>query len=345
MGAPQARLERAQLSEPDPSVRPPHRSPPPRRAADPPHCRVPHCPPPVTPTPSFPDYPFESHWHVHRDGLRQHYLDEGRGPVVLMLHGNPTWSYYWRHLVLALRGTHRCIVPDHIGMGLSDKPDAARYPFSLARRVDDLERLMDALGAPRGITLAVHDWGGMIGFAWACRHPERIARLVILNTAAFPLPVTKKLPWLLKIGRDWPLGEWLILRHNAFARGATHLAVTRRLPRAEREAYTAPYDTPAHRLATLRFVQDIPLGPPDPGFELVQATARAVPGFADRPTLIGWGMKDFVFDHHFLTGFRRMLPGAEVHEYPDAGHYVLEDARERLVPAVVAFLARHPAPA
>lgn len=293
----------------------------------------------------FPDYPFTSHWFTHANGLKQHFLDEGQGPPVLMLHGNPTWSYYWRHLITALSGTHRCIVPDHIGMGLSDKPDDTRYGFSLAERVDDLDALMAALGAPSQLTLVVHDWGGMIGFAWACRHPERIARLVILNTAAFPMPVMKKLPWLLKIGRDWRLGDWLIRRGNAFARGATHLAVTRALPRAVRRAYTAPYDTPAHRLATLRFVQDIPLGPPDRGFALVQATARALPQFADRPALIGWGMRDFVFDHHFLTGFRRVLPKAEVHEYTDAGHYVLEDAREQLVPCVLEFLARHPLPA
>lgn len=295
----------------------------------------------------YPDYPFESHWHAHDDGVRQHYLDEGRGPPVLMLHGNPSWSYTWRHLVTALSGSHRCIVPDHVGMGLSDKPDDARYPYTLARRVDDLDALVDTLirerGLPdRGWTLAVHDWGGMIGFAWACRHPQRVARLVVTNTAAFPNPRGTRIPLALRLGRDAALGAWLILRHNAFARGAARFGVVRAMPPAVRAAYLAPYDTPAHRLATLRFVQDIPLGPGDRSWPIVEATGRALAQFADRPALLGWGLRDFVFDRAFLDAFRQRLPRAEVHAYADAGHYVLEDAQARLVPAIADFLARHP---
>ncbi|HET9485398.1 MAG TPA: alpha/beta fold hydrolase [Xanthomonadales bacterium] len=293
--------------------------------------------------PRWPDYPFESRYFVHADGLRQHYLDEGEGEVVLMLHGNPTWSYYWRHLVLALRGTHRCVVPDHIGMGLSDKPGDDRYEYSLQRRVDDLDAfvrgVVDAGGttAPP-ITLVVHDWGGMIGFAWACRHPQRIARLVVLNTAAFPMPADKRLPLALKLGRDTRVGAFLITRFNAFAGGATRLAVTKPLPPAVRDAYVAPYDTPANRIATLRFVQDIPLAPGDRGYALVRSTGEALPRFADHPALICWGLRDFVFDESFLREFRRALPRAEVHAWDDAGHYVLEDARERVVARVRAFL-------
>ena len=136
----------------------------------------------MTTAADLPDYPFTPQRFQVRPGIAMSYLDEGPrdGEVVLMLHGNPTWSYYWRHLVLALRGTHRCVVPDHIGMGLSDKPGDDRYEYSLQRRVDDLDAfvrgVIDAGGttAP-AITLVVHDWGGMIGFAWACRHPQRIA--------------------------------------------------------------------------------------------------------------------------------------------------------------------------
>ena len=292
--------------------------------------------------PSFPDYPFTSHW-LERNGLRQHYLDEGEGAPVLMVHGNPTWSYYYRHLVLALRGTHRCIVPDHIGMGLSDKPDDSRYEYSLRQRVADLEALYQHLvatkGLPeRGITLVVHDWGGMIGLAFAAAHPERIARLVILNTAAFPMPADKRLPFTLKLGRNTALGALLIRGFNAFAAGATRLAVVKPLPRQVRDAYVAPYDTPAHRIATLRFVQDIPLSSEDRGYDIVARTAAALPSFADRPALICWGLKDFVFDHTFLREFKRALPKAQVHEWPDAGHYVLEDKREEVVALVRRFL-------
>ncbi len=141
---------------------------------------------------TLPGYPFASHF-LTRAGLTQHYVDEGDGAPVLMLHGNPSWSYLWRRLIVALRAEHRCVAPDHIGMGLSDKPDEDRYAYTLASRVDDLDALTDHLiaaqGAPeRGWTVVMHDWGGPIGMAWASRHPERVARLVVLNTAAFPNP-------------------------------------------------------------------------------------------------------------------------------------------------------------
>ena len=292
----------------------------------------------------FPDYPFESRWFTHANGLKQHYVDEGRGEVVLMVHGNPTWSYYYRHLVLALRGTKRCVVPDHVGMGLSDKPDDARYEFSLRQRVDDLDAFVRGVvdagaAAPPKLTLVVHDWGGMIALAWAVRNPQRIAKLVILNTAAFPMPADKRLPFTLKLGRETALGAWLISRFNAFAAGATRLAVTRPLPADVRRAYVAPYDTPAHRLATLRFVQDIPLGPGDRGYDLVRETGTRLHVLEDRPALVCWGLRDFVFDETFLREFRRAFPRAEVHAWEDAGHYVLEDARERIVPLVQRFLA------
>jgi len=290
----------------------------------------------------FPDYPFSSHW-FERNGLKQHYVDEGAGAPVLMLHGNPTWSYYYRHLVLALRGTHRCVVPDHIGMGLSDKPDDSRYEYSLRQRVDDLEALYQHLvqttALPeRGLTLVVHDWGGMIGMAWAAMKPDRVARLVILNTGAFPMPQDKKLPFTLKLGRNTKLGALLIRGFNAFAGGATSMAVVKPLPRAVRDAYVAPYDSFANRIATLRFVQDIPLAPSDRGYDIVARTAAALPSFADRPALICWGLDDFVFDHTFLREFKRALPNAEVHAWEDAGHYVLEDKRDEVVALVTRFL-------
>ena len=111
-----------------------------------------------------------------------------------MLHGNPTWSYYYRNLVAALRDRYRCIVPDHIGCGLSDKPQPPRYDYSLASRVEDLTALLDHLGVRENVTLVLHDWGGMIGMAWAARHSRAVKRLVILNTAAFHLPKSKRFP-------------------------------------------------------------------------------------------------------------------------------------------------------
>jgi haloalkane dehalogenase len=271
------------------------------------------------------------------------YLDEGAGDPVVLLHGNPTWSFYYRNLVLALRDTHRCVVPDHIGCGLSDKPPEALHDYSLKSRVDDLEALLDHLGLRENLTLVLHDWGGMIGMAFAARHPDRVKRVIASNTGAFPLPRAKKLPRSLWLGRNTRLGAWLILKHNAFCRAAAKWCVTRtKLPADVRAMYLRPYDTPGHRVAVLKFVETIPLTESDPGYDIVRDTARSLPKFAAVPTLLLWGMRDFVFDRHFLAEWRRYLPHAEAHTWPDCGHYLLEDAPDEVIPLVREFLARHP---
>jgi len=289
----------------------------------------------------FPDYPFTPKSFVHPNGLSQSYLDEGEGDPVVMLHGNPSWSYYWRHLVLGLRDGYRCIVPDHIGMGLSDKPRDADYGYTLRNRVQDLDRLLDSLNLGDDVTLAVHDWGGMIGFGWALKHAHRVKRLVILNTAAFPLPVDKKMPWQLGLGRNWMLGEWLIRGANAFAAGAAKDGVVTPLAPDVKRALLAPYDSWANRISTVRFVQDIPLKEGDRAWDLVEEAGRRLPSFANRPTFIGWGLRAFVFDQHFLTEFERALPKADKQIYEDAGHYVLEDKHAVLVPRIRDFLDRN----
>jgi haloalkane dehalogenase len=190
-----------------------------------------------------------------------------------------------------------------------------------------------------GLTLVVHDWGGMIGLAWAVHHPERVRRLVILNTAAFHLPRSKAFPWQLWLVRDTPLGPLMVRGLNGFARGAARVACTRKpLPRPVRDAYCAPYDSWADRIATLRFVQDIPLAPGDGGYGIVSDTAARLDVFCERPVLICWGERDFVFDHHFLDEWRRIYPQAEVHAFADCGHYILEDAGEEIIPLVRGFL-------
>ncbi|MBI5881919.1 MAG: alpha/beta fold hydrolase [Elusimicrobia bacterium] len=277
------------------------------------------------------------------DGLAMHYRDEGQGEPLVMLHGNPSWSYYYRGLIDAMAGGYRCVAPDHIGMGLSDKPADERYEYTLSRRVSDLEAFLEKLGLVKDITLVLHDWGGMIGMAWASRRPERVRRLVILNTAAFPLPGGKFLPWQLKLGRDSMLGTLLIRGFNAFAVGATRLCVTKKpMSRETAAAYVAPYDSWANRIATLRFVQDIPLVPGDNAYPVVQAVAEGLHRFTDAPMLICWGMKDFVFDASFLAEWVRRFPSAETHRFPEAGHYVLEDEGPAISGLVKDFLARHP---
>jgi haloalkane dehalogenase len=288
------------------------------------------------------DYPFKSHY-LDRDGIRYHYLVEGAGDPLVMLHGNPTWSYYYRRLVLALRGSYRVIAPDHIGCGLSDKPDDSKYPYTLARRVKDLQALLDHLGIDRDLTLVLHDWGGIIGMAYAVRRPERIKRLIVLNTAAFHLPEGKRLPWSLRLFRSPLLGPILARGLNAFCRGAAKHCCTRRpMPAEIRQAYLAPYDSWKNRIAVLRFVQDIPLRPSDASYALVSEIQNGLSRFLEVPMLICWGEKDFVFDKDFLAEWLRRFPQAEVHRFPDAGHYVLEDAADEIIELVQSFLKGHP---
>lgn len=294
----------------------------------------------VTPVISRQLYPFDGKFFDRGDGIRMHYLDEGAGPTVVMLHGNPTWSFYYRNLALDLRRDHRVIVPDHVGCGLSDKPHNG-YGYRLADRVADLEALLEHLGLRSDITLVLHDWGGMIGMAYATRHPERIKRLVLLNTAAFPLPSRKAFPWPIALAKDTGWGSWLVDRHNAFARVAARVCCTKRpMPPSVREAYVAPYEAPGASIATLRFVQDIPLRPGDPSYALLADTAAKLPELRSRPTLICWGGRDFVFDEHFLAEWRAIYPDAELCFFPEAGHYVLEDESDAILPRVRAFLTR-----
>jgi haloalkane dehalogenase len=290
---------------------------------------------------AFPDYEFPSHF-AEINNLRMHYLDEGRGDTVVMLHGNPNWSFYYRHLVRALSDRYRCLVPDHIGCGLSDKPGDDRYEYSLARRVDDLELWLDHCQATTNLTLIVHDWGGMIGMTYATKFPERIRRLVVLNTGAFHLPLSKPVPWQLKLARS-PLGALMVRGLNAFSRGAVRSCVTRRpMPHEVADAYCAPYDSWANRIAVHRFVQDIPLKSGDRGYELVTQVENRLGLLKKVPMFIGWGERDFVFDEHFLQEWLARFPEAELHRYPDCGHYILEDAKDELVPLIRKFLDAHP---
>ena len=292
---------------------------------------------------NYPDYVFQDQW-LDLGGMRLHYLDEGPkdAPPVVMLHGNPTWSFYYRRVVAALRENHRTIVPDHIGMGLSDKPDEGRYEYTLSRRVDDLEKLLDSLNLRQPITLIVHDWGGMIGLTYATRHPEKIARLVVLNTGAFSLPAGMKMPWQLTLARTPGVGALLVRGFNAFSAGAVRDCVMRPMDAETKRAYLAPYRSWADRLAVHRFIQDIPLRAGDRAFDVIAHVEKNLRQFQRLPMLICWGMKDFVFDVHFLNRWLDFFPQAEVHHFPDAGHYVLEDAGDEIIPLIQQFLVAHP---
>lgn len=291
-------------------------------------------------------YPFRDRF-LDLGGVRLHYLDEGRGAgergghAVVMLHGNPTWSFYFRDLVRALSEEHRVVVPDHIGCGRSDKPTDRRYEYRLERRVADLGALLDYLGLDR-VSLVVHDWGGLIGLGWALQdreHPARLERLLVQNSAAFPLPAGKRLPWQLALIRLPLVGALLVRGTNAFLRGAIQQCVRRPLDRRVARGYLEPYGNWRDRIALLRFVQDIPLAPAHPSWEWLHTTAARLEQLARVPVLVCWGMRDFVFDQRFLEQWIRRLPHAEVRRFADAGHWVLEDAGTEIAALARGFLA------
>ena len=287
-------------------------------------------------------YPFTSHY-LDLNGLKYHYIDEGEGDPIVMVHGNPTWSFYYRELIKALSGHYRSIVPDHIGCGLSDKPEVTDYDYRLSSRIDDLDNLLDTLTIDEKITLILHDWGGMIGMAYALRHPEKIRRLVVMNTTAFLPPSAKRIPMRLSIIRSFgPLAALAVLGFNLFAVGALFMASEKGLSPEVKKGLTAPYNCWKNRIATLKFVQDIPLAAKDPSYRLAKQVDDQLQTLSNLPMLICWGEHDFVFDHDYLAEWQRRFPQAEVHCFPDAGHYVLEDVPEKIIPLTQDFLKQHP---
>jgi haloalkane dehalogenase len=284
-------------------------------------------------------YPFRSNW-LDLAGLRYHYLDEGPrdGPAVVMLHGNPTWSFYYRNLIPALSERYRVIVPDHIGCGLSDKPQD--YPYNLEQHIHNLEALLDHLGLPQ-ISLVVHDWGGVIGMGYATRHPANVSCYTIFNTAAFYLP---KLPKRILLCRSPLLGAVAVRGFNAFAGLAVYQAVSQkeRMTASVRSGYLAPYNSWRNRIAIHRFVQDIPWEEDHPTRATLLEIEAGLQKLTDRPMLIIWGADDFCFtERDFLPKWQKHFPGATTHVLRNAGHYVVEDAPEQIVPLMIDFLDAH----
>ena len=274
-------------------------------------------------------------------GHNLHVIDEGHGRPVVMLHGNPSWSFYYRNLLEELSGNHRVIVPDHIGMGRSDKPDDSTYEYTLNQRVADLESTLEQLGVTSDITLVVHDWGGMIGSTFATRHPERVSRMVILNTAGFGLPKEKMFPWPLWLSRNTPVSALFVRGLNGFVKGTAWIGTTRnKMSNDIKKAYLWPYDSWANRRSVHRFVQDIPLTPKDKTWPVLKQVEADLPKLAAKPMLIAFGLKDLVFDRHFLKGWTDRFPQAEVIRYEDASHYVLEDVGQELWTKIRSFLER-----
>lgn len=267
---------------------------------------------------------------------RMHFIDEGprEAPVLLCVHGNPSSSYLFRSLVEEFKHDMRVVAPDHIGCGRSDKP--LEWSYRLVDHIGNLERLVLELDL-KNITLVMHDWGGAIGMGFARRNPERIARLVASNTAAFR---STRMPLRIRACRMPLVGPFMVTQFNAFAGLAVHMAVEKKLDAATRAAYLAPFDTPAHRIAVRRFVEDIPMSPRHPSWDELCAIEDSLAQFKDRPTCLVWGERDWCFSPHFRAEWMRRFPQAEVHPLADAGHWVYEDAPAEVRGILREFLER-----
>lgn len=265
-------------------------------------------------------YPFRSHY-LQLGNNNLHYVDEGKGQPILMLHGNPTWSFYYRNLISTFSAQFRCVVPDHMGCGLSDKPQD--YAYTLEQHIQNAAQLIKFLDLKK-IILVVHDWGGAIGFGLVTRYPELFDRIVILNTAAF---TDSHIPARINLLRQGKFGEFLSRKFNLFAWPATFMTTKKTLPKKIKEGYLLPYNNWDNRVAVARFVQDIPMEKDHPTFKTLHDIELKLKTLK-HPKLILWGGLDFCFNKHFFERWVALYPEANAHWYANAGHYVLEDALE-----------------
>ena len=279
-------------------------------------------------------YPFVAQ-KISIQGHNLSFLDQGQGRVIVMLHGNPTWSFFYRNLAILLQDKYRVIVPDHMGCGFSDKPQD--YSYTLKTHIDNLETLLVDLDIEK-FSLVVHDWGGAIGMGLAVRIPERVESVVVMNTAAFP---SQRIPLRIRMCRVPLLGDLIVRGFNGFARGALTMAVVNKMTPTVARGYLEPYDSWAHRIALLRFVQDIPLTPKDASWKSLTEIDQGLKLLQDIPMLILWGGRDFCFTRHFYNEWLQRFPGAESHFFPDAGHYVLEDAFNAMAPRLTTFFQKN----
>jgi haloalkane dehalogenase len=286
-------------------------------------------------------WPHPPSWFDTLDG-RMHFVDVGprAGRPVVLVHGNPSWGYLYRHFIPPLVAAgHRVIVPDHLGFGRSDKPASAEA-YRVQRHARRFEALIESLDL-RGATICLHDWGGPIGLFWASRHPERVHSLVILNTWVHRPTGPVDLPLPLRLARMRGVGELLVkglhVIVRAFLLGAGVLE-RERLTTNVRRAYLAPHRTWSARAGILRFPRDFPAGPEGDVAAFQDEIHRGMAALASVPVFIAWAGKDVVLGRAILDRWLADFPNATLLELPGSGHFLQEDAHELVIPAIVDFL-------
>jgi pimeloyl-ACP methyl ester carboxylesterase len=289
-------------------------------------------------------WPYEPRWFDSADG-RMHYVDEGPrdGRPVVMVHGNPTWGYLFRRFIGPLtEAGHRAIAFDHLGFGRSDKPDRPEH-YTIRRHCERADALLESLDL-RDVTVVPQDWGGPIGLWWATSRPDRVRSLFLLNTYAHRPPRQVDLPLALRLFRTPVVGEVMVKGLDLFKRAWLFRAgvVNRdRFTPEVKRAYRAPHPNWSSRTPVLVFPREIPSGPEGPVSDLQgEIEARLERDFRSKPVKIVWPMKDIAFTPEVLDQlWLRTFPDADVVRIEDAGHYIQEDAHERVVPELLEYLA------
>ena len=272
-------------------------------------------------------YPFQNRF-VEIEGNRIHYVDEGSGPTLLLLHGNPTWSFLYRHIITQLSRHFRCVAVDYPGFGLSSARPG--YSFTPREHSAVIERFVLALDLG-DIGLMVQDWGGPIGLGFAGRHPDRIRALVICNTWAWPAQGAKRLEWFSKIVGG-PIGRFLILNFNAFVNLLVPSGVSRRLSPEEMRAYRGPFPTRASRQPTAIFPREILHSR-----EYLAEVESGLDRLSHKPTLILWGDRDNAFRDRERERFEMLFPNHRTHILKGAKHFVQEEAPKEICDELIVF--------
>ncbi|MBI2889310.1 MAG: alpha/beta fold hydrolase [Nitrospirae bacterium] len=276
-------------------------------------------------------YPFRHRFRSIR-GIRVHYVDEGEGPPILFLHGNPTWSFVYRDIIRGLRGRgFRCVALDYPGFGMSEKPPHYGYtPLEQARVVEGLVQNLDL----KNITLFVHDWGGPIGLWVAGRHPERIRRLAIGNTWAWPVPGHPRARrWIAFI--SGPVGRFLVTRLNFMINVLLRSGSVRHRERFSPEvmaAYRSPFSRPQDRAPMHIFPAQIFAAE-----AFLTETEAGLASLAEKPVLILWGERDVAFKEEELARWMKIFPAASLQRFPRAGHFLQEDVPDEIVERIAAW--------
>jgi pimeloyl-ACP methyl ester carboxylesterase len=290
-------------------------------------------------------YPFRSHWKKVQ-GHRIHYVDEGADggkPTVILLHGNPTWSFLYREIIPGISHVCRAVAPDYLGFGLSDKPRDERW-YTLQNHIQAMTKFINGMGLSR-VILVVQDWGGPIGLSYALKYPDKVAGMLIMNTWAWPEPSkfhASVMPWRMLHA---PLvGAHLFLRKNALVERGLYLSTVRNRERLRKGAvlngYRLPFASPLSRIGILAFTRNIPLRPGDLNWERMKGIKE---GLRDLPfpCRLLWGERDIVFPPSNAYLFQKLIPDCSPPSMiPDGGHFIQEDAPKEIAAEILALLGQ-----